>query len=106
MKFLLALLVGLVWTFYVTLLFDRPDMAATIRDPWPNVIHGVFAIVLLRTIWGISVDELRASKSRWFGAPAVWLRNLFVLAMGLAVMAFTWHLLLQGIDPSGLRPLW
>ncbi len=106
MKFLFALLIGLGWTFYATLLFDRPDLAATIQPPWPNVIHGVFALVLLRTVWGVSVDELRASNTRWYGAPAVWLRNLFVLAMGLAVMAFTWHLLLQGIDPTGHRRLW
>jgi hypothetical protein len=106
MKFLLALLVGLAWTFLVTLTFERPDMARTIPAPWPNVMHGVFAVVLLLTVWGVSAEELRRSSARWSNAPGVWLRNLFVLAMGLAVMVFTWHLLLQGIDPTGVRRLW
>lgn len=106
MKFLFALLIGAVWSFYATLLMDRPDMAATIHDPYPMILHGIFALVLLRTVWGVSAVEISLSKRPILGAPGVWLRNLIVLALGLALMVFTWHELLHDIDPSGVHRLW
>jgi hypothetical protein len=106
MKFLLACLIGLGWTFYVALLIDRPDMAATVTEPWPKIIHAVFAIVLLRTVYGLSADEIKLTDRPWRRAPGIWLRNLIVAGLALALMLFACREVLNGIDPTGLRRLW
>jgi hypothetical protein len=106
MRIILASLIGLGWTFYIALLIDRPDLAATVLEPWPKVIHGVFFIVLMRTLYGVSADEIRLSKGRFLRAPSIWLRNLIVVGLGLALMLFTCREVLNGVDPTGLRKLW
>ena len=106
MRLIFASLIGLGWTFYITLLIDRPDLAATVTEPWPKVIHGVFLIVLIRTLYGVSADEIRLTKGRIFRAPGIWLRNLIVIGLGLLLMWFTCHWVLNGVDPTGQRKLW
>jgi len=106
MNLLVASLVGLGWTFFVALLIDRPDMAATVHEPWPKVIHGVFLVVLVLFVYGASANEIRLTKGRFFRAPAIWLRNLIVIGLGLALMLFTCREVLNGVDPTGARKLW
>lgn len=106
MTILLASLIGLCWTFFVALLIDRPDLAATVPEPWPRVIHSVFLIVLVLAVFSVSATEVRMTKGRLFRAPAIWLRNLIVLGLGLALMLFTCREVLNGVDPTGLRKLW
>ncbi len=104
--FLFACLIGLGWTFFVALLIDRPDLAATVPQPWPQVIHGVFLIVLARTLYGVSATEIRLTHGGFSRAPRIWLRNLIILGLGLTLMVFTCREVLNGIDPTGHRALW
>ncbi len=106
MKFLLACLIGFGWTFYIALLIDRPDLAAAVVEPWPKIIHGVFLIVLLRTVYGLSAGEVRYASSKFRNAPVIWLRNLVVTALGVLLMLFTCRELLNGLDPTRVRDLW
>ncbi len=106
MKFLLACLVGLGWTFYMALLIDRPDLAAAVTEPWPKIIHGVFLIVLLRTVYGLSAGEVHYAANRLRHAPVIWLRNLVVTLLGVLLMLFTCREVLNGLDPTGVRDLW
>lgn len=106
MMLLVGLIVGGAWAFYVALLLDRPDMAQTLAPPWPMALHVVFAVVFLATVYRYSHREIATSKSWWRHGPGIYLRNLVVLGLGMALILFTCREVLGGVDPSGVRQLW
>ncbi len=106
MKFPVAFLLGCAWAFYATLLLDRPDLAQAVVAPWDQIAHAAFALLLIRTVVGVSWDEIRSSRPEWRVASGVLLRNLVVMLLGEALLVFTSRAILNGIDPTHHRPLW
>jgi hypothetical protein len=106
MKFLIAFILGAAWAFYVAVLMDRPDLARVVTSPWGLVAHAGFALLLTRTVIGVSWDEIRSSRLRWRDGFGVLLRNLIVTLLGETLLVFISRTLLNGIDPTHHRALW
>lgn len=106
MSLLLGMVASFVWTFYVALLIDRPDLARTVHEPWPLVIHVGFVVVFLLSAYRFSHREIVSSTSWWRHGPGIYVRNLVVIGLGVGLILFTCREVLHGVDPSGVRKLW
>jgi len=106
MKFILALLLATLWSFYVALLLDRPDLAKAVMPPWDKIAHGAFGVVLLRAVVGLSWDEIKHAKSWRAHGLGIVLRNSLVTLLGIGFLVFTCRAVLDGIDHTHLRKLW
>ena len=102
MILLVFLLVAAGWSVLVALLLDRPDLAAAIPPPYQTAAHAAFALMLLVVVIRASIGEVRGNSS---GARsvAIFLRNLVVIGLGVALMLFTCREILHGVDPTGTR---
>ena len=98
--------VGGAWAFYVALLIDRPDMAATIHEPFPNAFHIAFAVFMLVMVYRLSHREIMTSKQWAKYGIGIYLRNFVVVMLGIALLLFTCREVLNGVDPTGVRKLW
>jgi len=106
MNFILVLLVGGAWAFYVALLIDRPDMAATIPEPFPNAFHIAFAVFMVVMVYRLSHGEIITSKQWAKHGLGIYMRNFVVVMLGIGLLLFTCREVLHGVDPSGMRKLW
>ncbi len=106
MMLLLAFGVASLWSFYVALLLDRPDLAKVVPPDFVLPVHAIFAVVLLMIVARLSFTEIRRSKSWMRHGIGIYTRNLVVIGLGVVLMIFTCREVLNGVDPSGTRALW
>lgn len=103
---LLTLLLCGAWAFYIALLIDRPDLAATIVPAGDMlVVNAVFAVFFLITVYRLSHLEISRSKSMIRNGPGIYLRNLVVIGLGVGLIVFACREVLHGVDPTGRRAL-
>ncbi len=103
MILLLFILIAAAWAFYATLLAERPDLAVTlIPTQYETLINTTFAIILLAAVLKFSWREIRTSSGN---SLKIYLRNLVVISLGIALLIFTTHEILNGLDPTGRRRL-
>lgn len=103
---LLILLAAGLWSFYITLLLDRPDLATIVPPDLEPIVHASFAIILLATTLAWSWIEIKTSKSWLKHGLGIYLRNLIVISLGVALIIFTCREVVHGLDPTGHQPLW
>ena len=106
MNLLLLVLIGGAWSFYATLLMDRPDLAAIVVPPWDTAAHAGFALFMVVMVYRLSHREIMTSKSAWKWGPWIYLRNFAVISLGILLLIFISHTVLHGVDPTGARKLW
>ncbi len=106
MSFLLMLILAGAWSFYAALLIDRPDLARIVPPDLAPFVHVAFGLLVLWTLWRVTFPEVRTASRRWRYGPSIALRNLVVLALGMALLIFASREILNGMDPTGHKALW
>jgi hypothetical protein len=99
-------LAGAIWSFFLALQIERPDLIAFLPQQNQLVIDALFFAVGFIFTVNISRFEISDKQLSFVGAFKLVMRNLVVIGLGLGMLVFISRELLHGIDPTGRIKIW